>query len=337
MPSSLNNDAQTSLFAESFCESDSASPLISKQEKVLVRERCSGSGMGIIDCHHSDVMLHIDDSGGLDLKDKPIFVRSPMIEHEFPIIPKEWFNQQPESIDSDIVGIRLGDILSERPRLRWGYYYLPDGVRIDLSALSSPVFRGKRIVLFASGPDFVIEKLWRYRWPMNLFEEISKGNFYAVTGMNFSLFLHECPLGHLINLNKSLLFCQELSRLGVPVIPHVYAVNDWQRAKWIDYLTENPSVRVVTINTQLQHSPLAMAEVVRTVEDLLESTSVSIVLNGYRPKGLPARSDERVFVVNQQGLKERAIIEKALENLGLEYADAEEIPIPKSAIIPEVS
>jgi hypothetical protein len=191
---------------------------------------------------------------------------------------------------------------------------LSDEVKIDLSALASPVFEGKRLVLFASGPDVMIEKLWWARAPLDLFRKIAEGNFYAVTGMNFSLFLYECPLGHLINMNKSLLFSQELSKLGVPVIPHIYAVNDSQRAKWIEYLNHNSDIITVTINTQLQRTNAAMQEVVHTIEALVAKTRVNIILNGFKPKGLPVEFASRVYIANQHGLKRRAIIESAMKN-----------------------
>lgn len=311
MPS-LSDNNQISLFANLNCDADLVAPeYITADEKMLIRERCSGTQNGIIDCHCFDIPKFIEDAGGLDLNTKIITCESPLIQQNIVVVPREWFDRPAESIEGDIVGINLKDILSHRPHRHWGFYELSDDIRIDLSALQSPIFWGKQVVLFASAIDVVIEKLWFLKNDISLFDEIAKGNFYAVTGMNFSLFLHECPLGQLINTNKSLLFVQKLGELGVSVMPHVYAVNDKQRDKWVEYLNSNPIVKTVVINTQLQRDKYSMREVVETVEVLLEKTNVNIVLNGFKPRHLSGGLGERVFIANQHGLKRRAIIEKA--------------------------
>lgn len=167
-------------------------------------------------------------------------------------------------------------------------------------------------MLFATGIDVVIEKLWYKRFAINLFEAIASGEFYAVTGMNFSLFLYECPLGHLINLNKSLIFCEELSKLGVPVIPHIYAITDTHREMWANWLKRRPNIQTVLINTQMQRDPISMYEVKLTVEALLKNTAVSIILNGRSLVSPPHDINPRVIVTNQANLKKKAIVENCI-------------------------
>ena len=110
------------------------------------------------------------------------------------------------------------------------------------------------------------------------------------------------------------MFCSELSKLGVPVMPHVYAVNNHQRSCWVDFLNQHTNIRTVVINTQLQRDKYSMREVEMTVTELLAKTGVSIVLNGRKPKWYATHpeSGRRVLIANQQGLKQRAIIEKAV-------------------------
>lgn len=315
---SLHSSAnQGSLLGALHCDADLVSDLIASDEKVLVRERCSGAGINIIDCHCTDLDDYINDVGGLNLANKLKGGSSPRIDADITVVPREWYNRSPDTIDGDIVGIRLGDILSEQPKRRWGTLRLNDDVHVDLSALSKPIFQGKRIILFGSDTDVVIEGVWWRRHAIGLFEAIAEANFYAVTGMNFSLFMHECPLAHLININKSLLFCSELCKLGVPVIPHVYAVHDHQRIKWIDLLNQHENIQTVVINTQLQRDKYSMREVELTVLELLAKTGVNIVLNGRKPKwyNYIAGGQGRIFIANQQGLKQRAIIEKARQKL----------------------
>lgn len=313
MRSSRNNVDQTCLLGNLYCDADLVSDLIASDEKVMIRTRCSGDGINVIDCHCVEVDTFIQDAGGLDLNSKSLSGDSPLITQNITVIPREWFDRSPDTIVDDIVGVRLGDLLSEQPRRKWGTLSLGDDVHIDLSVLSRAVFQGKHIVLFASGEDVVIEGLWWRRHAIELFQALAAGNFYAVTGMNFSLFIGECPLAHLINLNKSLVFCDEMNKIGVPVIPHIYAVNDRQRSKWVNFLARRPNIHTVTINTQMQRDRHSMREVELTVAELLAHTEVNIVLNGRKPRrgAYPSNWDGRVFIANQSGLKRRAIIEAA--------------------------
>lgn len=302
------------MFASTYCDSDKRAPeFIAANEKAFVRELCPGDNRGIVDCHSADLEEHIADAGGLDFANKPIITSSPEIPGDLVVVPPECFDWSPERLP-EIVGINLKDILSPKPRLRWGHYHVHDKVRISLLALDRPAFRGKKVVLFSSCIDVAIEKLWFEKHDISLFKEIAKGNFYAVTGMNFSLFLHECPMGQLINLNKSLSFVHELSKLGVSVVPHIYAVNDNQRKKLTEHIRSNPSINAVIINTQLQKDPYSIAEAVKTVEVLMENTHCKVILNGRKLK-IPTNYPGRIIEVNQGGLKQQAIIEKACERI----------------------
>lgn len=312
MRSSHNRHRQTSLLAYSMCDAEQFSALIKQEDKGLIRAPCPGNYRNMVDCHCEDIQLFIDEVRGLDFSNKSVTGLSPLIADNVPVIPKDWFDRSSETITSGIVGIRLGDILSRKPyRNNAKTLLLSDDVQVDLSVLQRPVFKGKRVVLFATGIDVVIEKVWHRRFAMNLFRAIAVGNFYAVTGMNFSLFLHECPLGHLINLNKSLVFCEELSKLGVPVIPHIYAITDMQREMWIRWLKAHANIKTVLINTQMQRDKASMHEVELTVRDLLEHTDVNIILNGRQPSSTPWHGNKRVVIANQFNLKKRVMIEKA--------------------------
>jgi len=313
MRSFLSNGDQTSLLGNLYCDADFVSELIAADEKVMIRERCGGSGINIIDCHYVGLEDFIQDAGGLNMAHKSTGGISPLISQNVTVIPRDWFDRPASSIEDDIVGIRLGDILSKQPRRRWGTLTLSDDVHVDLSALSSPVFQGKQVILFCSDVDVVIEGLWWRRNAIGLFEAIAAGGFYAVSAMNFSLFIGECPLGQLININKSLAFCDALSNLDVPVLPHVYAVNDHQRAKWVEYLNQRPTIKTIVINTQLQRDRYSMREVALTVKELLEHTHVNVLLNGRQLRSDTVNSSGRVFTANQSGLKKRAIIENALK------------------------
>ena len=313
MRNSHSRHAQLSLFGTSLCDADNFTPLIKPSDKGLIINRCPGNYINMVDCHCKDIHLFIDEVHGLNFENKTRQGPSPLIESMGPVIPKEWFNRDPSTIGHEIVGLRIGDIITPRPRKNSaGILTISNNIRIDLSALKFPVFQGKRVVLFATGIDVVIEKLWYKRFAINLFEAIASGGFYAVTGMNFSLFLYECPLGHLINLNKSLIFCEELSKLGVPVIPHIYAITDTHREMWVNWLKRHPNIQTVLINTQMQRDRISMYEVELTVKALLKNTAVSIILNGRSLVSPPHDINPRVIVTNQANLKKKAIVENCI-------------------------
>lgn len=313
MRNSHSRHAQMSLFGAHLCDADSFTPLIKPSDKGLVVDRCPGNYINMVDCHCEDIHLFINEVHGLNFENKTIQGLSPLIDNIGPVIPREWFNRDPSTITHEIVGLRIGDIITPQPRKNSaGILTTSDNIRIDLSALKSPVFQGKKVVLFATGVDVVIEKLWYRRFAINLFEAIASGGFYAVTGMNFSLFLYECPLGHLINLNKSLIFCEELSKLGVPIIPHIYAITDTHREMWVNWLKRHPNIQTVLINTQMQRDRISMYEVELTVKALLKSTAVSIILNGRGLVNPPHDISHRIIVTNQADLKKKAIIENSI-------------------------
>lgn len=321
--SNTHSHRQTSFLGEALCDGDQFTELIAFEDKTMVSERCPGSYVNMVDCHCPNIQDFIDEVKSLDLMTKDITGTTPLIGDVLPIIPKDWFDNPPESISSEVVGIRLGDVLTHKPyRNNAGILLINPDVRFDFSALKRPVFKGKKVVLVPTGPDTVIETLWFHRFSNEMFDAIAGAGFYAVTGMNFSLFLHECPLGHLINLNKSLLFCEELDKRGVPVIPHVYAINDKQRAMWVHYLQQHPNIRTVLINTQMQRDYASMKEVERTTQSLLDETGVSVILNGYQPKEPSWGINDRVIVSNQFNMKQMQIINNSIERQRVQMIEA---------------
>ena len=301
------NSRPPSLFSL-LCEADSVSSLISAGEKIDVAQECPGDGVNIIDCRHPFKGDFIREVDGLDLANKLIVGESIRVRQDIPIIPPECFDMRPEEIESVLVGVRLRDVLDKRLRTPDGYLALGDGVQLDFSVLNRPVFRGKRTVLVCTDVDVLIEKLWWLRHSLGLFDKIAEAGFYAVIGMNFSSFIGECPFGQLINMNKSLCFCQELGKRGVTVLPHVYAVNDSQRQKLTSYLRANPNIQTITINTQMQRDAYSKYQTYLTIQSLMNETSVNVLLVGRRiAMDLDAA---RIFRAEQSVLKTAAMIRK---------------------------
>lgn len=312
------DNLQMSLLGSLYCDAELASDLIDPREKDHVSLPCIGDGVNIIDCKHIDRNLHIQDVGGLDIQSKALTVPVPTIARSIPVIPPMMFNNLPETVPQIVVAIQLKDILTHPPRLVRGAYQYNNKTSVKIDVLSCPIFEGKVVILLMDGIDSLIEPLWQQRNITKIFDAISSMGFFAVTGINFSLFIGECPFAQLLNINKSLASCLELNKRGTVAIPHIYAVNDIQRRKCLDYLRSNSSIKTIIINTQLQ-SPTrkmsrAMQETVDTINVLLAGTGVTILLHGRKPYGgaFPPEWVNRVFMVSQGSLRRRAIKERAV-------------------------
>jgi hypothetical protein len=70
------------------------------------------------------------------------------------------FKMQPERIPYDTVTVMLNSILTKPIRERHGNYRIPEGSEINERVLENPLFRGKRVILLASGQDILIETVW---------------------------------------------------------------------------------------------------------------------------------------------------------------------------------
>src|SRR3989344_4230045 len=274
-------------FYSGMCKSGDISPHVHPDEAMAVLIPCADRHrLNVVTCQDDAKEEDLADVGGLDLMDVRRGVSGTALPEFIPIIPRGMFRRQGCEIPSGTVGIVLNDILTKKISSKHGRYQWPKGSKVNRKVLENSAFQGKRVILFSTGPDVLIETLWWDRRGAGLFNTIATMGFAAVTGMNFSVISGECPFGHALNLKKSLCYCKELDELGVWTIPHIYAINDRQRERWKKWLLANPLVGVVTINTQLQRKQShGMNEVFRTVRFLLKNTSVDIIIHG-RAKGV---------------------------------------------------
>jgi hypothetical protein len=290
------------------CKADDYSPFVQSSEKYTVTKPCLGDGINIIDCHHPLREVFIKDAGGLDMATKTLRRPATSMPSYIQVVPRELFSRPATLITNKIVGVSLKDIFNKQLKLRNGFYQVPKNLDINQAVLSNPIFKGKKVVLLSGGIDALLEHLWWRRHEINLFDKIADMGFYAVSGINFSVFKGECPLAHAININKSLVYCQELDRRGVSTIPHVYAVNDDQRQRWAIFLNDRPNIKLVALNAQLQRSQVSAAVDAQTIRYLLEHTSVNVILQGRRrilPQDLSG--SDRISIASYGQLKTLAI------------------------------
>ncbi len=227
-------------------------PFVDPLEANTVREICGELGVGIVSCKHPNVKDYIKEIGGLNLplnignksfswRQLPLYV---------PVISRDFFNYNAEIIDYNVIAISLKDIFTSPPKKYMGRLYVSN-LKIKKDLLESPIFKNKKVILFSSGPDVLIEKVWRKSERLNLFSEIAKMRFFLVTGMNFSVFFGECPVGQAINLKKSIEYFTLLQKSGVPTIPHLYWIHEFHLQRWVKWLNKNPSINLITVNCQM--------------------------------------------------------------------------------------
>jgi hypothetical protein len=283
-----DKEIQTTFFS-GMCESGKFFPHIHPDEAISVISSCSDRNkLNVITCKDDGRNDFLEEVGGLNMMEVKLQNSVKRLPQFIPIIPREMFEYPACEIPPKTVGVVLNSILTKKLSYKCGYLSVPEGTRVDQFILKRQAFHGKRVILFSTGPDRLIETLWWNRPQNDIFNTIAKMGFAAVTGMNFSVFNGECPFGHALNLKKSLCYCKELEKLGVRTIPHIYAIKDYQRERWKNWLLANPFVQVATINTQLQRKQMrGMNDVYKTVHYLLENTSIKIIIHG-SIKGLDA-------------------------------------------------
>ncbi len=309
----LKNKKQTTIFGI-LCKSVDYAPYVHIDEVNNVTSDCSSNErMNIVTCLDEDIEDDIADVGGLDMVS--VILQNPYqgeIPRFIPVIPKDLFKKNPEEIPYEVVGVGLEDIFTKRIYEYKGEYRLPSILKVNTELLNLPVFQGKKVVLFCSGRDLLIETLWAKRRDNDFFDEVASMNFMAITGMNFSLFCGECALGHVINIQKSLRHCEHLDFLSVSTIPHVYAVSDHQRKRWMEWLKANSNVQWVTMNLQLQKSqPDRLEYDFGTILYLLQNTEVKIILHGARiPKELK-EYEKRLSVAASYPLMKYVIVDRS--------------------------
>lgn len=261
-------------------------PFINPLEANAVRKVCGKLGIEIVSCKDSNLKDYLKEIDGLDLlsiKDRnPFRLQLPQY---IPVIGREFFNYNADIIEYDTIGVSLKDIFISPPKKYIGRLHVGN-LKIKKGLLSSPIFRNKKVVLFSSGPDTLIEKVWREREELNLFSELAKIGFTLVTGMNFSIFSGECPVGHAINFKKSLKYFALLQKFSIPAIPHISWVHELHLQRWVEWLKVNPSINLIAINCQMSKSSDDCQIIWEGIQYLIQHTKheLHFLLEGPRKK-----------------------------------------------------
>jgi hypothetical protein len=237
------------------------------------------SGSNIVTCQDQRIQSFLNEVGGLVFDSAPastIQAHDPYI----PIFDYRTIGLAYEA-NSDVVGLTLVDILIKPLKIVAGQYVVKKIAFRD-AAVIRRLCRRKKVVLFLTGLDVLIETIWHQRSTCELFKQLSMMDFWAVTGFNFSVFGGECPISQHLNQKKSLVSSMLLEENGLFTIPHIYAVNDFHINKYQQWLKRNPQIQLLTMNCQMQHTDEDIAQVVRTVQAMLIiNDKLHIILQGY--------------------------------------------------------
>jgi hypothetical protein len=182
-----------------------------------------------------------------------------------------------------VVGIGIKDIVSGGMTSKKG---IKHESKIKCFNINYPIresLRNKKVILFCSGHDTLIENLWYHRNEARLFENFYAMNLAAVAGINFSVFVGECPVGHLINQNKSLEFALLTeTKSRIPAIPHIYAINKHHIDRWTEYFQDQTNTQLIYINAQKQKSEKDKQVLVTTIKGLMNIRSdINVLLEGF--------------------------------------------------------
>lgn len=265
------------------CDSGMFSPHIHPEEAGAVKSECTNNKRrNTIACKDENIEEDISEVDSLDMNTIHLNGIHLASEEKIPVIPRRFFVLPPEIVKQNVVAITLDDVFITKPLwCRDGRYRINRNLEINKHVLTRPVFYGKRVMLLFSGRDVLLEHLWWDREDFGLFDKLAEIGFYAITTPNFSVFAGECPVGHSLNIKKGLLCATELENRGVPTVPHIYAINEHQLSRWVIWLKNNPGVKTVTMNCQLQRrSNVGRDIVIRALQHLLKNTDTNIILHG---------------------------------------------------------
>ena len=225
-------------------------PYIHGNEAKLITMPCTTNSINTVDCRHGGINKFIDDVGGLGFDGIALknTLQNPLPPF-VPVIPKAFFDISPEIIPYGIIGITLKDVFNNPPQKRAGRLCAPKELTIDENIFSKRLLKEKHVLLFSSGKDSLIELLWPQCDAINFFGKMGS-LINTATGFDFSLFCGECPVGHALNLKKSLVTIADYEQYGIKSIPHIYWANEYHLQRWATFLNNNQDVKTVATNCQ---------------------------------------------------------------------------------------
>lgn len=281
-------------------------PFIQFEEAKEVTRSCyNPHRLNVVTCNDGYIEAFLEEVGGLEFN---VQLNS-KIDNIPPYIPIFDYNSLYNDVlshDIEYLGVTLRDIIKCGFCYKAGTIHESNKILFHSTLLSSANLKGKKIILFLSGEDTIIEGVWHKRYHSDFFEALLTMDFYAVVGFNFSLFGGECPFSHALNLKRSLFSSSLLEKYGIKTIPHVYALNQFHINRWILWFKQNPSIKYFTTNCQMQKAEIEIKWTVDFVSKLLQEIPwLHVILQGFNAECLWRFGDltNRIHLANKRPVK----------------------------------
>jgi len=257
-------------------------PHIQAEEAVGVNYSCRNKfRQNIVTCKDEAIDIFINEVNGLDFN-VPITTHIENIPSYIPIIDFSTAGRISIPDSFEYIGISLIDIIKSGFTLKAGRIHESKNLFYRNDLFQRSKLKSKKIILFLTGPDTQIEGVWYKREISCFFETIKSMNFYAVTGFNFSVFGGECAFSQILNLKRSLYSAYLLEQNGLKCIPHIYALNEFQIKRWVNFFRRNDNVKYVTMNCQFQKARKNNCDLIETIKSILsELPHLHIILQGF--------------------------------------------------------
>lgn len=255
-------------------------PFIDKEEAEDVVQSCyNPNGLNIVTCQHPAKDAFVTEVGGMELN---TILTSSFINNIPTYFPTIDIASRDITIPGEFIGITLHDLVSSAVKQKAGMLHEQENISFRKDIFTSDVYKGKKIIVFLTGADTLIEWIWYNRKECNIFQVLKNMGVYAAGTFNFSVIKGECAFSHALNLKKSLLSGKLIEEAGLIAIPHVYAVNKYQIERWKKWFAINPGVKCFTMNCQLQKKAIDRRQVVDTVCSILkEFPYLNAILQGF--------------------------------------------------------
>jgi|GEM_PF-5353320 hypothetical protein len=268
-----------------FCDAVAGKyPGMPREEAARVRQSCANAHEhGSLSCKNPDLQLFVEEADGFDLKSKRVTGTRIDLPRYMPVPDRDSADLELPASAPGIFCVRLGDVVPNGVHAYEGSLRFGKSPRVDTSYATRPIFRGRTLLLFSSGPDALVNGLMRDRDQIDLFNELRSLGLAAATSIDLSVNLGDCYVGQMLNINRGLTYATEMEKAGIPAIPNIYAFDTNQRTLWAEFLVAS-GVRLVSINCRMQRrKPSDIAFVKETIRFLMEQVGADlhIILHGF--------------------------------------------------------
>ncbi len=107
-----------------------------------------------------------------------------------------------------------------------------------------------KMVLLCYARDTLMEEIWARRRTDRVIQTLSKAGFDLIVAPNFSVYLDQPRMTHLIRMRMSHIYYRDMMEAGLSVIPHIYFGARRDVERWAEWIAANPCVQAVACNLQ---------------------------------------------------------------------------------------